>query len=380
LIVSDFLLFTVFGILFCMESVLLSGKGTVIIYSHLLKKWEFTISKNLPFFGGRHLSLKTLIPPIGAAFVTGSSPVIISTSGFMLNPCEGRYKTGAENSYQYSEIQSVGVSGPVLLVNEKNFCRMNSDSEALWWKEKIISLIKTAPDEREKRVDEFIASMFDLENIRKITQNIFVSVKPLRFTVNILYLFLFIAAPLAVFIFNPDDVLLPVLIVILMLHAAAVCFFYRAYRKVFTGRGIPWTVIISIALYPPALIRSIDYFFKDSLLQFNASVAAIALMEPENSKKLISYLIREYIYFRFESEDSFEKDMAVSYNRNLINGIKSLLTKTSINYEDLLKPPPPYDNTCLYCPGCFSQFIKDVKICEDCSIELKKYYSSLLND
>jgi len=373
LIISDFLLFLVFGFLFCLESVILSGRGTVIVYSHFLSKWDFIISDTLPFFGGKHLSFKTLIPPLGSAFITGSYPVIISPSGFMLNPYEGRCRASGINCFRYSEVKIIGVSGPALLINGSTFCRMHSESEADWWKEKLLNLTKISPDKMAGRVNELIASMFDLQSIEKIAEKIFNSVKPLRRTVNLLYIFLFIIAPVLVFLFSFENVLIPVLTAVLFLHAAAVTFFYKAYRTVFENRGIPWAAIISIAFYPPALIRSIDYFFKDSMLQFNAGAAALHLLPQGKSKKLISFLIREYIFFNFASENNFEQEQISFYRNSMLGEIKLLLERKSVNYEELLIPPAPHDDIEFYCPRCFCQYTGKVRTCEDCSIDLKKY-------
>jgi len=373
LAVSDFLLFAVFGLLFCLESVILSGRGTVIIYSHLMNKWEYSISGTLPFFGGKHLSLKTLIPPLGAAFITTSHPIIISSSGFILNPYEGRLRASGKNSYRYTDVKTIGVSGSSLLINGISFCSMHSESEAAWWKEKLIRLTNISPGKRSDFVNEITASMFDLNAIADLALKIFTAIKPLRIIVNILYFYLFIAAPLLVLFFSFEDVLIPVLTVLLFLHAAAVTFFYRSYRAVFNDRGIPWAAIVSIAFYPPALIRSVDYFYKDSFLMFNAAAVSLSLIPHENSKKLISFLIREYNYFNFATEDNFEQELVSFYRKSMLAVIKQLLEKESINYDELLIPPAQHDDIELYCPRCFCQYTGKVRKCEDCSIDLIKY-------
>ncbi len=373
MIVSDFFLFAVFAALFFFESVLLSGSGTVIIYSHLLRTWEFAISGTFPFFGGRHLSLKTLTPPLGAAFITGSNPVIVSAAGFMLNPQEGKYRASGKNFYTYSEVKTIGISGSALLINDKHFCKMHCDTEAKWWKEKLIMLVNSASEERSVLIEELVGSMFDVERVEEITGSIFREVKSLRIAVNILYVFLFMAAPLLILFFSFENVLIPALLIILLMHSVAVYLFCKAYRKVFKERGFPWQAIISIAFFPPALLRSIDYFFKDSIMQFNTSAAAIILLSPEDSKKIISYLVREYTYFKFESAESVERELFGSYRLAMLKEIRSLLEKTAINYEELFIPPAAYDDLELYCPRCFCQYISNIKICEDCSIDLKKY-------
>ena len=190
LIVSDYLLFAVFALFFSMESVILSGKGTVIIYSHLLKRWGFKVSNQLPFFGGKHLSLKTLLPPLGSAFITGSHPIIMSPDGIMLNPYEGRYNTSHKNSYRFSDIKNIGVSGVVLLINGENFCRMHSDIEARHWKDKVLSATGTTAEKRTLTIADIINQMFDIDCAEKIIYKIQTVVKPLRLTVNIYYLFL----------------------------------------------------------------------------------------------------------------------------------------------------------------------------------------------
>lgn len=373
MIVSDFLLFAVFALLFCLESVIISGRGTVIIYSHLMKKWGYKVSETLPFFGARHLSLKTLFPPLGSAFITGSYPVIISPSGIMLNPYEGRWRSSGVNFFRYSDIKTIGVSGTSLVINECSFCRLHSEYEAAWWKDKLILLVKTLPDKRAELINSILAWMFDIHTIQNSASEIFKKVRPLRILVNFLYLFLFAAAPLLVFFFTFENVLVPVLTVIFLLHTAGVILFHRAYRAVFKDRGFPWSAVISIAFYPPAMIRSIDYFFKDSLIMFNSAAVSLSLMSPADSKRLISFLIREYTFFNFESDDKFEMEAADFYRESMLAEIKLLLNRNSINYSELLIPPEPDDGSEFYCPRCFCQYNGKVIRCEDCSIDLKKY-------
>jgi hypothetical protein len=352
---------------------MLSGRGTVIIYSHLLRKWDYTISGRLPFFAGKHISLRTFLPPLGAAFVTGSCPLILSSSGFMLNPYEGRYKADGKNYINFSEIKTVSVSGSALLINGRNFCKMHSELEALRWKDKIVSIAKFSSDRRGEAISEIIRPMFDLERVEKLIKKISGEIKPLRITVNLLYIFLFIAAPAAVLIFTFEIILFSLLITMVFLHALAVYFFYKGYTAVFEERSTPWPVLISIALYPPALIRSIDYFYKDSVLEFNPSAVSMILFNSGNSRKLISFLIREYTFFRFKSENRIEEEIICSFKKTMLNEIKLLLEKCSIDYNELLVPPAPFENIESYCPRCFCQYTGGVRICEDCSIELEKY-------
>lgn len=373
MIISDFLLFAVFGLLFCLESVIISGRGTVIIYSHLLNKWSYKVSGFLPSFGGRHLSIRTLFPPLGSAFITGSLPVIISSEGFILNPYEGRWRASGKNFFRYSEVKKIGVSGGSLLINGKSLCRMHSEYEAAWWKDKLIKLVKLPPEKRMEAADRIIASMFDRDEAKKIISGISAAVKPLRAAVNVLYIFLFIAAPLSVWIFTFEDVLFPVLAVLLVLHASVAAIFYRTYRTVFKERGIPWAVLISIAFYPPALIRSADWFFKDSLLMFNPAAVSFCLMQKEDAGKLISFLIREYTYFNFVSDDNFEIRIVNFYRESMLTGIKQLLEKESVSFDDLLMPPVQLDDMESYCPRCFCQYTGKAEICGDCTVELIKY-------
>jgi hypothetical protein len=291
----------------------------------------------------------------------------------MLNPYERRFKSAGRNYYKFSEVKTVSVSGSALVINGESFCRMHSEFEALRWKDAIVHHIKCSMDHREYAVSEMIKSMFDMERIEELIKKIFIEIKPLRITVNLLYIVLFIIAPAAVMIFAFENVLYPLLITILFLHILAVYFFYKGYTAAFEERDTPWQVLISIAFYPPSLIRSIDYFFKDSLLEFNPSAVSLILLSSPNSRKLISFLIREYTFFRFKSEDDFEEEMVESYRDTMLKEIKVLLEKNFINYNELLVPPAPFDNIELFCPRCFCQYTGDVQICEDCSIELKKY-------
>jgi hypothetical protein len=338
-----------------------------------MKKWVYKVSETLPFFGARHLSLKTLFPPLGSAFITGSYPVIISPSGIMLNPYEGRWRSSGVNFFRYSDIKNIGVSGTSLVINGDSFCRLHSESEAAWWKDKLILLAKTSRDKRAEIINSIIAGMFDINTIQNSASEILKKVRPLRITVNILYLFLFIAAPLLVLFFTFENILIPVLTIILLLHTAALILFYRAYRAVFKERGIPWSAVISIAFYPPAMIRSIDYFFKDSLIMFNSAAVSLSLVSPADSKRLISFLIREYTFFNFESEDNFEQEAVCFYRESMIAEIKLLLQKKSINYNKLLIPPELHDDIEYYCPRCFCQYNGKVRKCEDCLIDLRKY-------
>lgn len=356
-----------------MESILLSGRGTVVIFSYLLAKWDFTVSVSLPFFGGKHLSLKTLFPPLGSAILTGSYPVIISHEGIMLNPYEGRYKSSGRNSFRYSGIKKIGVSGPVLLINGEKFCRMHSDYEANYWKDKILSVAEAPAERRDPLADEIISSTFDNISAAKRIEQIFIAVKPLRLTVNLLYIFLFISAPLMVIFFSLETVLIPVLVLLSFLHFTAVYIFYKTYKNIFAERDAPWAHIISMAFFPPALIRSVDYFFKDSMLNFNPAAVSLGLLPLEKSEELISFLIREYTFFNFKSDDTFELDVFESYRRSMLQGIESLIQRNVINLDKVLLPPPQYGNIKLYCPRCHCQYTDDVSICEDCNVKLKKY-------
>lgn len=373
MIISDYMLLAVFGILFLIESILPAGRGTVIVYSHLLNRWAYTISSSLPIFGGRHLFLKTLFPPLGASFITGSNPVVLSPSGIMLNPYEGRFSAVGRGHLAFTEIGRVGVSGSALMINDKKFCTMHSEYEAEWWKDRILETMRTSASDRPAVIKRILLLMFDVDVIREIAETVSGKTKHLRIAVNTLYIYLFFIVPLSVVLFSIDTVILPLLCILFLLQAVSISLFSRAYIRVFSERRKPWGVIISTALYPPALIRSIDYFFRDSLIMFNPAAVSLCMMNMADAEALASFLIREYKYYRFTSGDAYEREICSIHREAMLDQVKRLLEINSIDYNAVITPPEQYDDMASYCPRCHCQYSSRALICGDCSIDLVKY-------
>ncbi|MBN1499978.1 MAG: hypothetical protein JW982_07480 [Spirochaetes bacterium] len=372
---SDFVLLAVFSIFFIAESILFSAKGTVVIYSNSLKKWKYKISDKLPYFGGKYISLRNIFPPLGVSIVCGSFPLIFSEQGFLKNPMS--YKYGIADSgdlyIRYSDVREVTSSGSDLIINGKKFCLMNNESEADRWKETIMELVKSHPGNRKKKIEEVISLVFNSAEAEIKLKGILKATRFLRFLLNILYVYLFAFSPVCVYLFTLGNSAVYLLTGLLAIHLSAILMYIRAYRKSIPEKKLQWTVMISAAIFPPGLIRSIDHFFTQTFILYNPLALAFACTGKEVSEELASFLIREYSYFRFESNDKIQNEMITEFRAVMLNEIKKILKKKKMDYDSLVRPPEKSVNSVSYCPKCLCQYVNESLKCMDCNIKLIKY-------
>lgn len=368
---TAFLLF--FTALYLLESVTLCSGSVVIFFRGATGAVKYRFAKKLPEFGRGRLYMAPLFPPAASLFITGSLPVFFSNRGFcsVIKTGEG----AAENSfYSFDNVERIGVSHNAVTVNGIVFCKTHSEHEAEWWKERLLRLARADAADRGPAAYRLLDEIFDSGIVEKFITEAAGRTFFLSIIINMLFMYCFLVVPAVTWIFSIALTWHFLLAFFFAQASLTVVAFVCSYRKIFQGKGIPWSRVISMVLYTPSLLRCMDIINKTSLSVFHPAAVARVLDNSKVFRELLSYYYREYSIAPLPQCDADSCEV-ISWNReHAAERVLAAAEESNMTIDELLAPPVRKDEEIkTYCPLCHEQYVLESGSCSECGVALKPY-------
>jgi len=227
---------------------------------------------------------------------------------------------------------------------------------------------KKSPQERDRAFEREFEKMFDTKKVAERLEEYKSHAPFLRTTCVLLFVFLFVMAPLLIRLRGLERIW-PVLLAYLIWSLAWVGWsFLRAHRALYPeqkeGR---WQQMMVLALSPFSATRANDVLLRDLFCAFHPLAVASVLLSKEDARAQAERNLRQSL-FRTDG-DASSSDAAMR------RALESFLAKTGIPREELLRPPRRESQNCqTYCPLCLAQFVLAEGECPDCGdVQLKQF-------
>ena len=302
--------------------------------------------------------------PVGlspkAVLALGQSKTVESNSGGPIEKC-----------FLWQDLRNIEAIGKKILINGDLFRRAVSAGAATRISGLLREIAQTRPKDREELISKTLSGLFDSPQIENLFQEFGQLTQSLRLLTNILFAYLFMIAPIVIWLQGFHSTWLPLLAGLLVLTTMIALRFQRAHKKLFPmDEDERFTHFIILLLSPATAIRALDALSRTLLERFHPLALAKVLCSQRQFRELSGEWLRASRHAPVQAGSPaslIEKETEQFWRAAHQRALENFLEQTGIDAKQLLRPPTPADETCLaYCPCCLAQFTTASGTCEDC--------------
>ena len=369
-------LLLILALLYLSECAIWLRKHSVaFVYSR--GRWRIATPKSwLGNAKGALLFLNPLSP--GRLLVSHLLPLSISPSGVcafngQTLPLTERPLGQSGKFISFSEIVDSSTDGAYLLINDERFVKCATSKQA----KSVSNLLKTtttaAPAARESLVRSFCGKQFSVAEAAAIFKDADELIRPIRWVGSSLFLFLFVAAPVLVFAFGLERLLIPLAVVMLVLAIQISIMFFRAHKKLYPQESTErWESLVKMLLCPPVSIRAADLLTRNLLSDYSPMVLVDLLRVATGPQFMRAFILDLQHPLKHEViEEGAAQTIAWAAGEQLRFSLQHIERSGDAKSEGVLDPVLQEGNSISYCPRCGCQFRTREGECADCpGIEL----------
>jgi hypothetical protein len=323
------------------------------------------------------------LPPFGSIAVVSQLPVSLSEEGVLAyvatapSPVVRATQTG--RFLRWSEIKSIEAAGKNIRANGGLFAGAQSASHARWLARELRTLAALQDKEREGAIRKFTRSMFDVAAMKERLAECEKRCRPLRWLANALFLFVFVAAPAAVWRFGAGLAWIPLVAVLFVLTGTIGFLFRRAHRSLHPEAvDERFSQTLMVFLYSPAAMRAVDFLSRPLLERFHPLAAASVLCGGAGYRAFAGRTLLDLRHPALPLATEGRPQLAAieeSFRAQVLTSAEALVRQSGVDPSELTRPPAPLDATCrAFCPRCHAQFTSVDAGCGDCGgIPLKGF-------
>jgi hypothetical protein len=307
------------------------------------------------------------LPPAGGLFLSHLSPISISPTGicaFNLQtlPSGARSPNQTGRFLPFSKITHYESDGAYLLVNQEKFAKCATTKQARILAALIGALVKTSPSKREALARKWIAGQFAADDAAAVLRVGEAAIKPVQWMSSILFLFLFVSAPLLVSSFGLERLIIPVASVMVLLAILTGVLFYRTHRKLYPAETTErFENLVKMILCPPAAIRAADVLTRNLLAEYSPVVLAGVLKGSGEQQFVRAFILDLQHPLKHEVLDETAEQII-----NWTTSQQLSICLDQVKNHELLAPARREGNSISYCPRCGCQFVLSSAECADC--------------
>lgn len=367
--------FLVLVIFYLVECSIWLPRGTILFRQSSKKIWTLIYPSTLL---GNHLGglgFRNLLPIFSTSMTADTWPISISPEGvysFTFQTIDSiAHPYQEEKFFHFTEINSITVNSKKILINGKLFVRTSKVELAHHLAELIDKIRKLKVNERESAIRKAISQSFDTEELNIKVQNFLNTIKWLKVLSTLLFLYLFLAAPIAIFFLDLAKIWLWLLTGLFCLSLASSILYYKYYKKFYLKSSDELlSQLIMLVLAPVVTIRACDLLSKNLFFSYHPLAIAKVLCSKEAflsfSKSILIDIKFPLISTCFINEIA-PKACEEWFRKIFIEIVEKFIKQAGINYSELIKPPLPTNEKCLsYCPRCHHQYLVVEGECINC--------------
>ncbi len=312
------------------------------------------------------------LPPLGTLLVGNRFPLSLSANAVLAYVAGSVNPSGQTGKlFRFDEIRSVETKGRKVRVNGELLIRAASPAVADYLGQQLRQLSKLASSKRESAIEKIVHHSLDTEAINRRSLEVQRQVAKVRWPTNLLFVYLFVAAPLLIWNFGLRQSWLGLLIGVLVFTFTTAVRFHRAHKALYpAAEDERFTHFLTILLSPATTIRAHDVLSRPSLEIFHPLAIAKVFCSEQTFRRLAREVLRELRHPALPvcPREELPAQEAERYSRALwLKLVDNFLSRMGIAPEEIMEPPPPTDATSRsYCPRCLAQFTVGEGLCPDC--------------
>ncbi len=362
--------FLVFLFLYLIECTTVFGHGAFIVYSRIYGKRGYTSSGSALHLAGKNIFIPFTVAPWNIFLLCGSRPVVFGRRGLLVT---GKSKGTGGEFIDYGNIKTAGVHGTSVVLNETVTVKTHSAAEALQLKNRIISIAESGSGKREKLLEDYYSDMYSYGTVSEELKGDLKRSGFLRVLLGTAFVLAFIISPGAAIMVGLSSAWPYLLTAYVIIHYSAFFSFILFQKR--SGMEMKFEDfmnLFSMAFYPPAMLRSVNSFFRYRYITKSPAAVGAYVLKRELLPRFLSEIMRGVIYSDGAGEG--EAAEALNFGRDMeLEGIRGVLKELEIDEAELLVPERDGDDSAGYCPKCFAQYGTESGTCTDCGIELKEF-------
>jgi hypothetical protein len=369
------LLFLVLLLLYGWECSGWVRRGSVAFSTWLGRRWRVVHPGALLGNQQGGLIFAHPLPPLGALLTGTQFPLSLSPEAVLafvatsVNPGWRPQQSG--NLFRFEEIQTIAVKGKKVLVNGTVLLKTASPMYAEHLERDLRRLSKLAPTHRAAAIQEIYRASLDTKAIRRRWREYQTQSATIRRLANMLFGYLFVAAPAMIWTFGFRQCWL-LLLAGLLAFTISIAIEFRRVHKAFypSAEDERFTHFLTTMLAPATTIRAHDVLSRPRLEMFHPLAIARVFCEEAEFREFARRVLLDIRHPCLPACPRSEP-LAEAAERHaraaLQKAVEKFLKLNGADPEKLAQPPEPADATCRsYCPRCLAQFTAEKGECADC--------------
>ena len=374
-------LFLILGAIYLLQCVVWLPRDHVAFRRGLRGRWK-------PVQAGISLEALKLkgvpvnpLPPLPGVVACQPQIIFLSPLGIAALPPNAETLQQHLAFVGFADIASVRTQERLLVINEGPFAAFRSTAAARDAASLVGKLANSSPGKRQPAITAEVRARFDSKAIADRLAQSTQATSMLRFSCNLLFLLLFVLAPLIIWQ-RTLAASWPYLLAVLLCYLAVITWeFARAHKSLYPERRDQrFADALSVALSPAGALRSCDPLLKDLLLDFHPVAVARQLCAPAEFEALASRTLRELAYPRSGDLESQAEQTRLWWQGAELAALRSFLVKSGIDPAQWLGAPEREPECRSFCPRCWSQFVIQEGTCTECGdITLRPFAEDALS-
>lgn len=369
------LLFLVLALVYGWECGWWVKRGSVVFRTWLGRRWRPVHPATLLGNQQAGVIFAYPLPPLGTMLAGHSLPISLSPEAVLAYIAPGINAGGRPAQtgklFRLDEIRSVEGKGKQVRVDGQLLLKTVSPAYTIHLAQEVQRLAKQAPAERGKAIERIYRESFDAEGIQRRWQEYLRQARLLRLVANVLFGYLFVAAPAVIWRWGFGTCWPGLLIGLLTLTTITAIRFRRAHKSLYpSAEDERFAHFLMILLWPATAMRAHDILSRPLLETFHPLALARVFCPGQQFSDLAQGVLREIRHPALPLSPSgiALAEATEQFSRAALQkALVEFLKESGFEADELLRPPPRADDTCRsYCPRCLAQFTTREGICADC--------------
>lgn len=315
------------------------------------------------------------LPPLGSLFVANQFPFSLGPDGVLLfvsstvNP--GFRPAQSGRFLDWAEIQMLRLEGKSILFGKEKIYGETTTTMASQLFITLTTLAKLESGARGEAIKQLLRDAMDVRKIEAAKKDYQTRATPIRWLTNILFVHVFIAAPVVIALVGLQSAWIGLVVVMLALTISIATLFHRAHRTLYpVASDDRFTHTLTTAFAAATSMRACDILSRPLLECFHPLGVAKVLLEE---KAFRPFARRVLIDLRHPMLPVCPNQLAAAistekfFRSMALETTEVWLKDNKIGVEELCRPPEPMDKSCrAYCPRCEAQFTTVENRCTDC--------------
>jgi hypothetical protein len=368
-------LFLILALLYVWECACWLKSGSVVFTTWLGKRWMLKHPGTLLGNDKGGFIFAQPLPPLGRLLLASQIPISISPDGVFsfvsTNVNKGPRTAQGAQFFKFDDIRDVKQRGKKVVINGDVFLKTASSVFAESIAGQIRELTKVPREHRNALIASMYKQSLDTEAIVRRWKEFQGLARWLRVFANALVVFVFVIAPVVVWVFGFRLSWLALLIALLCLTTCTAVLFRRAHKKLYpTAEEDRFTQTFTALLSPASAMRAHDTLSRPLLESFHPLAVAKVFLAEKPFRSYAGRILRDVQHPALPVDGGFggPQGEVEAFSRSaLLEAMEEFLKREGVSLEELCRPPVRVEESCCaYCPRCEAQFTTVDGVCVEC--------------